>query len=94
MGLTSDMGGPILGMVELAHWYESVYLYALVLLFFSSSWIAAIIGVVFTFFLIILIDNATARVKWEVALAVAWIVALVVGAGNLIPFYLISRGMP
>lgn len=94
MGLTADMGGPILGMVELAHWYESVYLFALVLLFFSSSWISAIIGVAFTFFLIILIDNATARVKWEVALAFAWIVALVLGAGNLIPFYLISRGMP
>jgi len=65
-----------------------------VLLFFSSSWIAAIIGLAFTYFLIILLDNATARVKWELALSFAWIVALVAGAGNLIPFYLISRGTP
>jgi formate hydrogenlyase subunit 4 len=94
MGLTSDMGGPALGLVELAHWYESVYLFALVLLFFSSSWIAAIVGLAFTYFLILLIDNVTARVKWQLALSIAWVVALVAGVGNLIPFYLISRGMP
>jgi ech hydrogenase subunit B len=94
MGLTSDMGGPALALVELAHWYESVYLFALVLLFFSSSWIAAIVGLAFTYFLIILIDNITARVKWQLALSIAWVVALVAGVGNLIPFYLISRGMP
>jgi ech hydrogenase subunit B len=94
MGLTADMGGPSLAMVELAHWYESVYLYALVLLFFSSSWVAAIVGLALTFALIILLDNATARLKWELTLSFAWTVALVAGAGNLIPFYLISRGTP
>jgi ech hydrogenase subunit B len=94
MGLTADMGGPALGMVELAHWYESVYLYALVLLFFSSSWISAIVGLGVTFSLIILLDNVTARVKWPVALSLAWLITFVAGAGNLIPFYLISRGTP
>jgi ech hydrogenase subunit B len=94
MGLTADLGGPALALVELAHWYESVYLYALVFLFFSSSVAAAIIGFVLTYLLIILVDNATARVKWELALSSAWIIALVAGAGNLIPFYLITRGSP
>ena len=94
MGLTADMGGPLLGLVELAHWYESVYLYALVFLFFSSSPLSAVAGGVATFFLIILIDNTTARVKWEYAIASAWLVALVAGAGNLIPFYIITRGLP
>jgi ech hydrogenase subunit B len=94
MGLTADMGGPALALVEIAHWYESVYLFALVLLFFSFSWIAAIVGLVFTFLLIIVLDNSTARVKWELVLSFAWIAALVAGAGNLIPFYLISRGTP
>jgi len=94
MGLSSDMGGPSLALVEIAHWYETVYLYALVFLFFSSSWVAAVIGLGFTFFLIVLLDNATARVKWELVLSFAWTVTLVAGAGNLIPFYLISRGTP
>jgi ech hydrogenase subunit B len=94
MGLTADMGGPALGMVELAHWYESVYLFALVLLFFSSSWVSAIVGLSVTYSLIIFLDNVTARVKWQRALSIAWLVTLVAGAGNLIPFYLISRGTP
>jgi ech hydrogenase subunit B len=94
MGLTADMGGPALGLVELAHWYESVYLYALVLLFFGSNWIVAIIGVSFTFSLIIFLDNVTARMKWGLVISLAWLVTLVAGAGNLIPFYIISRGTP
>jgi formate hydrogenlyase subunit 4 len=91
-GLTADLGGPALGLVEVAHWYETVYLYAIVFLFFSSSPLAAVIGLVCTYLFVILIDNVTARVKWQVALGSAWIVALVAGAGNLIPFYLITRG--
>jgi ech hydrogenase subunit B len=94
MGLTADMGGPALGLVELAHWYESVYLFALVLLFFGSSWISAILGLAVTYFLIILLDNVTARLKWELTISIAWLVTLVAGAGNLIPFYVISRGAP
>jgi ech hydrogenase subunit B len=94
MGLTADMGGPALGLVELAHWYESVYLFALILLFFGSSLTAAILGLAFTYFLIIFLDNVTARVKWGLALSLAWLITLVAGAGNLIPFYIISRGMP
>jgi ech hydrogenase subunit B len=94
MGLTADMGGPALGLVELAHWYESVYLFALVLLFFGSSWIAAILGLAFTGLLIVLLDNVTARLKWGLTLSLAWIITLVAGAGNLIPFYIISRGIP
>jgi formate hydrogenlyase subunit 4 len=91
-GLTADLGGPALGLVELAHWYESVYLYAIVFLFFSSSPLMAIIGLAVTYFLVILIDNITARVKWQATLGIAWTLALVAGAGNLIPFYLITRG--
>jgi len=94
MGITADMGGPALGLVELAHWYETVYLFALILLFFGWSLLTAILGVAFTYFLIIFLDNVTARVKWGLALSLAWLITLVAGAGNLIPFYIISRGMP
>lgn len=92
-GLTVDLGGPALGLVELSHWYECVYLYGLVFLFFSWNPIAAVVGPTVTYLAIILIDNVTARVKWELALTSAWIVAIVAGVGNLIPFYLIARGL-
>ena len=45
-----------------------------------------------TFLLEIAIDNAVARVKWEFMLSSAWLVALIMGAGNLIPLFLINRG--
>jgi formate hydrogenlyase subunit 4 len=93
MGLTSDLGGPALALVEITHWYESVYLYALVFLFFSSNIFWAVGGLAFTFILITLIDNASARVKWEYCLGSSWIITLVAGAGNLIPFYIITRGL-
>lgn len=93
-GLSSDMGGKTLFCIELAHWYESVYLYALVFLFFSSNIWASIIGTSITFFVVILIDTVTARVKWRFVLISGWLVALVAGAGNLIPFYLITKVLP
>lgn len=87
-GLTADLGGPALGLVELAHWYESVYLYGLVLLFWSWNPVAAVLGPTVVYLFIILTDNATARLKWNATLASAWIVALAAGVGNLVPFYL------
>ena len=91
-GITSDIGGRALAMTEVADWYEIVFLYSFVYLFFSSSPLASIIGVVVTFFLEILIDNTVAREKWENMLSSAWLVALIMGAGNLIPLFLIHRG--
>jgi formate hydrogenlyase subunit 4 len=94
MGLTADMGGPAYGLVELAHWYESVYLFALAMLFFGPNLIVAAIGVSLTYSLVIFLDNITARMKWGLVVGLAWLVTLVAGAGNLIPFYIISRGTP
>ena len=91
-GITSDIGGRALAMTEIADWYEIVFLYSFVYLFFSSSTLASVIGVVATFFLEILIDNTVAREKWENMLSSAWLVALIMGAGNLIPLFLIHRG--
>lgn len=91
-GVTSDMGGPTLAMTEIAHWYETVFLYAFVYLFFGAHPIMGAAGVVTTFLLEILIDNSVSRTKWEFMLSSAWLVALIMGVGNLIPLFLIHRG--
>ncbi|MBF0569933.1 MAG: NADH-quinone oxidoreductase subunit H, partial [Candidatus Omnitrophica bacterium] len=44
----------------------------------------------FLFDLILIIDNAAARVRWQWMLASAWIVAFVAGGANII--YLMIRG--
>jgi formate hydrogenlyase subunit 4 len=91
-GVTTDMGGPTLAMFEIAEWYETVFLLAFVYLFFAANPIIGAIGVIATFFLEILIDNAVSRVKWEFMLGSAWVVALIMGIGNLVPLFLINRG--
>ena len=40
----------------------------------------------------ILIDNTFARFRWELAFRSAWLVALVLGGGNLIALYALMGG--
>ena len=84
-GLTTEFAGPTLGMVEIAHLYETVFLLGIVWLFFASAsmpWIG-VLAVIIVYFLEILVDNTTTRVRWQVMLRSAWLVALVAGAINL-----------
>ena len=61
----------------------------IVALFFASvPWLAAVVTAA-VFFLVIFVDNVFARVKWQLALASAWIVAVALGVGNiLVVFFL------
>ena len=86
-GLKTEFSGKTLALVEAAHWYENVFLLGMVFLFFvNGQWWGYVIGAVVclgTYFLEILIDNSFARMKWQVAINSAWIVALVLGTVNL-----------
>ena len=82
-GLTTEFAGPTLGMVEIAHLYETVFFLGIVWLFFASMPWVGLIAVIVVYFLEILIDNTTSRVRWQVMLRSAWLVALVAGAINL-----------
>ena len=86
-GLKTEFSGKTLALLEAAHWYENVFLLGMVFLFFvNGQWWGYVIGgvaVVLTYFLEIVIDNSFARMKWQVALNSAWIVALVLGTVNL-----------
>ncbi len=87
-GVTTEFSGAMLGLVELSHWYENVFLLGLVALFFvSSAWwsiFTAVGAVLLVWFLEVLIDNTSARVKWNHMLRWAWIVTAVFGGGNLL----------
>ena len=79
--------------IEVAHWYENIFLLGFVFLFFANGTIwGTVIGVVvclLAYFLEVLIDNSFARMKWQVAINSAWIVAAVLGVINLFIVYLI-----
>lgn len=86
-GVKTEISGRTLGMVELAEWYEDVFLLGLVLLFFlfSSPWTLAL-GLficALVFFLDILVDNSCARMKWEKMLASTWLFSFLAGFINV-----------
>ena len=74
-------------MVTLAEWYENAILLGIVGLFFLNSnplsVIGAIVAILVVWFLEILIDNTSARVKWQLMLKLAWGVTIVAAGMNL-----------
>jgi NADH:ubiquinone oxidoreductase subunit H len=82
-GVTTDFAGPNLGKIEIAHWYEYVFLLGVVYLFFGFNPLIAIAAIIVAYFLEILIDNTMSRVKWQLTLRSAWLVAGTLGIVNL-----------
>ena len=86
-GVTTDFAGPNLGKIEIAHWYEYVFLLGVVYLFFGFNPLLAVAAIIVAYFLEILIDNTTARAKWQLTLRSAWLVAGTLGLVNLGALY-------
>jgi len=82
-GVTTDFAGPNLAKIEIAHWYEYVFLLGVVYLFFGFNPLLAIAAIIIAYFLEILIDNTTSRVKWQMTMRSAWLVAGTLGIINL-----------
>lgn len=86
-GLTTEFSGKTLALVEVAHWYENIFLLGIVFLFFvNGTALMTIIGLilcVLVYFFEVFIDNTFARIKWQLTLNYAWIVAFVLGGINL-----------
>lgn len=86
-GMTTEMSGSTLGLVEILHWCENVLFLGWIGLFFvwggPVTLIVGVIAALVAYFLEILIDNNFARVKWQFMLKSAWAVAFVAGGINL-----------
>ena len=86
-GITTEMSGKTLAKVEIMHWCENVLFLSWVAVFFiwgnPISWVIAIAVAFFTYLLEIWIDNNFARVKWQLMLKSAWIVAAIAGGVNI-----------
>lgn len=86
-GVTTELSGSMMGILEVSHWYENVFLYSIIALFtLCNKWwsIPLTLGVwALTFVLEILIDNTSARVKWETMFKSTWIVTLIFAAVNI-----------
>jgi len=83
-GITTEFSGRTLALIEIAHWFETVILLGWVYLFFASLPVLGVAVALFVFLFVILVDNVFARLKWQTAIRSAWMVALVLGFGNIL----------
>jgi len=86
-GITTEMSGRNLAIVEITHWFENVLFLGYIGLFFvwisPFALIVAVVIALAVYFLEIVIDNTFARVKWQSMLGWSWVVTLVCTVVNL-----------
>lgn len=87
-GITTEFSGKSLAWIELSHWYENVFLLGIIYLFFAPAPVIGVLVALLAYFLEIVIDNISARVKWQWMLKSAWFVAIVLGALNIFILYI------
>ena len=88
-GVLTDYSGPHLGLIEVGHWFETVFLLALFGLFWATSWIGMLLLAAASFAVEILLDNVTSRMTWRWTLRNAWSLGLVFAALNMSALYLL-----
>jgi ech hydrogenase subunit B len=89
-GITTEFSGRTLALIEIAHWFEIVFLLGWVYLFFASLPVLGVAVALLVFVFMILVDNVFARLKWQTAIRSAWLVTLVLGFGNIVVLSLIN----
>ncbi|MDW5548836.1 complex I subunit 1 family protein [Methanosarcina sp.] len=86
-GMTTEYGGPGFATIEIAHFYEYVFLTGLIFLFWASNPIIGVLLGIIAYLLIIVIDNITARVYWQWMLKLSWSVLLIISIVNIAFLY-------
>lgn len=93
-GLTTEMGAKNLAYFQITEWYETILMLSVEALFIINknpiSYVVAAIVILATYFLEILIDNSSARMKWQDMLKLSWFVTLLAGGVNLMVLMLIG----
>ena len=89
-GITTEFSARTLALIEVAHWYEIVFLLGWVYLFFASRPLLGISASILAFVIVVFVDNVFARLKWPAAIRSSWAVALVLGFGNILVLSLLQ----
>jgi len=86
-GVLTEYSGPFLGLIEVAHWYETILILGLCALFWSTNVLGMVALLVITYMAEIVIDNTMARMTWRWMLKYVWSVGLALSFVNLIWLY-------
>ncbi len=83
-GVLTDFSGPLLGMIEIGHWYETVLMLGYCGLFWATGPVPMVLLAMVVYGAVIVVDNATARLNWRWMMLSGWIVGLSMCLVNLI----------
>jgi ech hydrogenase subunit B len=81
-GVLTEYSGPYLGIIEISHWFETVFLLGLCALFWHTNFLWMAVLVVATYFGEVLVDNVCARLTWRWMLPHAWTGGLIMSFAN------------
>ena len=85
-GVVTEYSGPYLAIIELGHWYEVILLLAVLALFWVGGglwWISIIIALA-SWFIMLIVDNITARLTWSWMVKFAWGIGISLVALNIL----------
>lgn len=87
-GITTEMSGTTLAVMEIGEYYEKILLLSIVAIFFLNasivSWPIAVLLCFIVYFIEILIDNVCARLNWRKVLDLCWLITLLGGGINIL----------
>jgi len=83
-GVMTDYAGPVLAMIEVGHWYETVLIIAIAAIFWATAWWGMLTLAAAAFGTMVVLDNVTARVNWRWLVGVSWLVGIPLAMMNLL----------
>jgi len=86
-GITTEYSGPALAIIEISHWYESVFLLGLMFLFFKQNILLGILSAGFAYICAIILDNVCARLTWQWMIKFTWAIVIELCAVNILFLY-------
>jgi ech hydrogenase subunit B len=86
-GVLTEYSGPQLAMIEIAHWYDVVFMLGLCALFWTTSLWGMLILLAATYFAELILDNVTARMTYKWMLKSVWCWGLALSVLNLLWLY-------
>jgi len=87
-GMFTEFSGPTMAIIELSHWYETIFLLGLMFIFWKQNIIIGLVISIITFLFVIVIDNISARLSWKWFLKYTWSIVVVISIVNILVLYI------
>lgn len=90
-GITTEFSGPALAVIELTHWIEAVFLLGLMFLFWKQNIFFGLLICLFSYLFVIIIDNISARLKFQWMVKTSWTVMITLSIINILAIYVYNN---